>query len=300
MEDFFISRRGQYLQMGSEFSGGNQTHLLHSDPGFEATIDIVPKGTVGCLYSRPTEDFEFNYILKGKLELFGAKEKTLLESGDTFTFYALKRNYMFRALEDTEMLCIKKEPDYQEQADFVNHLNEVLSQLQEADGDTLDHCERVKSLSMGIAYYLRYDPSKLLSLFYAAKFHDVGKSKIPLEVLLKPGRLTAEEYEVMKAHSRYTNEMIREYYGEEIALIAFDHHEKLDGTGYPRGLKGDQISMAARIICVADAYDAMTVTRPYRKGLSREDAMNELRRCEGTQFDGSVIDALERYLRENT
>ena len=210
MEDFFISRRGQYLQTGSEFSGGNQTHLLHSDPGFEATIDVVPKGTVGCLYSRPIEDFEFNYLLRGKLELFGAKEKALLESGDTFTFYSLKRNYMFRALEDTEMLCIKKEPDYQEHEDFVNHLNEVLSHLQEADGDTLAHCERVKCLSMGIAYYLGYDPSKLLSLFYAAKFHDVGKAKIPLDILLKPGKLTAEEFEAMKAHSRYTYEMIRE------------------------------------------------------------------------------------------
>lgn len=300
MKDFILSRRGQYLQTGSEFSGGNQTHLLHSDPGFEATIDIVPKGTVGCLYSPPTVNFEFNYILKGKLELFGAKEKALLESGDTFTYYALQRNYMFRALEDTEMLCIKKEPDYPEQEDFVNHLNEVLSQLQEADGDTLEHCERVKSLSMGIAYYLRYDPSKLLTLFYAAKFHDVGKAKIPIDILLKPGKLTDEEYAVMKEHSRYTYEMIREYHGEEIALIAFEHHEKLDGTGYPRGLRDDQISMPARIICVADAYDAMTVTRPYRKGLSREEAIRELRRCEGTQFDGRVVDALERYLEENT
>lgn len=133
-------------------------------------------------------------------------------------------------------------------------------------------------------------------MFYASKFHDVGKAKIPVEILLKPGKLTNEEYELMKNHSQYTYEMIREYYGEEIAQMAFVHHERFDGKGYPRGLKADEISLGGRIICVADAFDAMTVTRPYHVGLMRDEAVAELRRWQNIQFDPLVVDALETYL----
>lgn len=298
MDDIIIAQRGKYQRMSSEFCDGNWTNLLFSDDSFEATIDIIPKGTVGCLYNMPIEDFEFNYILKGHLEMYIDDKKVHMSVGDTFTYYILTRNYMFRILEDVELLCIKKTPCFNYWATSIDRLNEILTDLQAADGDTLAHCERVKGLSMGIAYFTDFDRSKLLDLFYAAKFHDVGKAKIPLEILLKPGKLTVEEFEIMKEHSRYTYDMILEDYGQDVAELAFEHHEKLDGTGYPRKLKGDEISLGGRIICVADAYDAMTVTRPYRNGLSRGEAIAELRRCANTQFDPKVIDALELHLKD--
>lgn len=294
----FITRRGQYEKDGVTFSDGNQTHLLHGEKDFEAIVEIMPKGTIGCYYSMPGTDLEFNYILRGAIELMDGGETVLLSIGDTYSHHVLTQNVMFRVIEDAEILGINTSPYYDTYQQSHQQLNEILDQLQAVDGDTLNHCTRVKELSMGIAYYLRYNDGPLLDLFYAAKFHDVGKSKVPVEILLKPGRLTAEEYEVMKTHSRSTYEMIREFYGERVATIAFEHHEHLDGKGYPRGLHGDQISLAARIICVADAYDAMVVTRPYHTGLSREAALAELRRCQGSQFDSTVVDALETYLAE--
>lgn len=296
MKNMLITRRGQYEKNGVTFSDGNQTHLLHSESGFEAIVEIMPKGAIGCFYSMPGTDFEFNYILRGVIELMDAGEIITLHPGDTYSHHVLSHNIMFRVLQDAEVLGINTSPYYDNYQDTHQHLNEVLNRLQAVDGDTLSHCTRVKELSMGIAYYLRYNQGPLLDLFYASKFHDVGKSKIPLEILLKPGRLTEEEYEIMKTHSRATYEMIREYYGESVAGIAFEHHERLDGKGYPRGLKGDQISLAARIICVADAYDAMVETRPYHKGLSMEAAMTELHRCENIQFDPKVVHALKEYL----
>lgn len=296
MQDILINRAGSYMHAGTEFSGGNMTHLIYNDPSFEVTHDVFPKGTVGCFYTMDTEEFEFNYIIKGRLEIFDVKEKVLLSPGDTFCYQKLERNHLFKAIDDVELLSIRKTPCFGEFEESVTHLNEILFQLQNVDGDTLSHCERVKNLTMGIAYYLEFDQSQLLNLFYAAKFHDVGKARIPVEILLKPEKLTDEEYKVMKTHSRHTYEMILEYYGPEVAKIAFDHHERLDGKGYPQGLKGNEISLAARIICVADAYDAMVVTRPYRVGMTAENALGELRRCQDIQFDSIVIDALEKYL----
>lgn len=296
MQDIHITKRGHYEKDGVAFSDGNQTHLLHSDKAFEAIVEIMPKGTVGVFYTLGESKLEFNYILKGKIELMDYGQPTLLEAGDSYSYHSLQRNIPFRVLENTEILGINTNPFFEEYQDTVVQLNAVLDQLQAVDGDTLDHCTRVKELSMGTAYFLRFDQTQLLNLFYASKFHDVGKAKIPADILLKPGKLTAAEFTTMKEHSRYTYEMIREYYGETIAAMAFEHHERLDGTGYPRGLRAEEICMGARIICAADAYDAMTVTRPYHIAMSREAALAELRRCQENQFDPCVVEALTRYL----
>ena len=296
MEEIFITKRGKNKDEGREYPDGNCTKLLYSEEKFEAFTEIMPKGTVGVFFTVPGERMEFYYILKGQIEIMNNDEVIVLGPGDSYSHHELKKNYMFRILEDLEMLGIDTTPCYDEHQDNIGHLVEILNDIQKVDGDTMEHCNRVKNITLGIAYFMKYDSEKLLDLFYAAKLHDVGKIKIPSEILLKPGRLTNEEYEIMKRHSQYTYELIREYYGEQIAQVAYQHHEMLDGTGYPRGLKGEQIGLGARIICVADAYDAMTVTRPYRKGMTQEAAIKELRRCEGTQFDGIVIDALEKYL----
>ena len=299
MKDLIFTLRGQYSKDDISYSDGHQSHLLHEEDGFEALVEIMEKGTIGFMYT-VQNGLEFNYVLKGSVEVRLGDETVVLKAGDTFSHHAIHENIMFRALEDTEFLGISTCPLYDYYQEDQEHLVTILEQLQEVDGDTLDHCKRVKKLSMGIAYYMHFNASSIEDLFFAASFHDVGKSKIPVEILLKPGRLNDDEYEIMKEHSRYTYEMIKEYYGETVASIAFEHHERLDGKGYPRGLKEDEIGMAGRIICVADAYDAMVVTRPYRKGLSQEVAMAELYRCAGTQFDERVIKALEAYLKENT
>lgn len=297
MHGIVVMNKGQYEKEGQTFSDGNQSNLVFQRPNMEIVYDIMPKGTVGFFF--PPEDesmMDANYIISGKMEICDIDETISLKAGDFFCLEQFNKYIMFQVLEDITAIYINNRPYFNKFEDQVSGLVEIMNQLQTADGDTLQHCERVKTLCMGIAYHMRFDQTKLRILFYAARFHDVGKSKIPLDILIKPGRLTNEEYETMKLHSQYTYEMIHKHYGEEIASAAYEHHEHLDGTGYPRRLKGDEIGMPARIICVADAYDAMVVTRPYHIGKAPKEAIAELWRCAGTQFDEQVIRALESYL----
>lgn len=167
------------------------------------------------------------------------------------------------------------------------------------DDDTHQHTERVGELAEGIARELGLDEHLIWAIRLAAPLHDVGKIGIPDRILLKPGRLTADEFEIMRTHTAIgsailggsRSELLR--MGQEIALT---HHERWDGHGYPRGLSGDTIPITGRIVAVADAYDAMTNSRPYRKAISPHAARDELRRCAGTQFDPAAVAALLRIL----
>jgi HD-GYP domain-containing protein (c-di-GMP phosphodiesterase class II) len=127
----------------------------------------------------------------------------------------------------------------------------------------------------------------------AATLHDVGKMTVPERILCKPGRLTAEEFELIKAHSRAGAELVSRVEGLELIVPWIRHaHENYDGSGYPDGLRGEAIPQASRIMLVADAFDAMTSTRPYRDGSSVARAREELVRHAGTQFDPRCVEAL--------
>jgi HD-GYP domain-containing protein (c-di-GMP phosphodiesterase class II) len=126
----------------------------------------------------------------------------------------------------------------------------------------------------------------------SASLHDIGKIGVPDHVLLKPGRLTDEEFEHIRKHSEFGWMVLRNLEGMEApALMLLHHHERFGGGGYPGDLQGEDIPLGARIIAVADAYDALTTDRPYRKGRSHEAALDEIRRHVKTQFDPAVVDA---------
>jgi HD-GYP domain-containing protein (c-di-GMP phosphodiesterase class II) len=176
----------------------------------------------------------------------------------------------------------------------------ALSRSMEAkDGYTGGHTERVSDLAVAIGRRLGYSGDSLDAIEIGALLHDVGKIGIPEHILHKTGPLNEEEWEVMKRHP-----VISEYILSEVELspivtqIARSSHERVDGHGYPDGLAGDEIPLPARIVLVADAFDALTSDRPYRNGRSVEAALSELRLCTGTQFCPLVMDALERVYRE--
>ena len=134
-------------------------------------------------------------------------------------------------------------------------------------------------------------------LAYVASVHDVGMSQIGTPVLHEPGKLDAETWALVAQHPARTVEIVKPIeFQEQAAEIILAHHERVDGRGYPRGLKGDQIPLGARIICVIDAYESMTLGRPYRQAMSHEAALEELRRCSGTQFDPKVVVAFIQAL----
>jgi putative nucleotidyltransferase with HDIG domain len=152
--------------------------------------------------------------------------------------------------------------------------------IESADTYTFGHCERVAEYAVAVAKRLGLGDIEQTTIRLGAYLHDLGKVKVPHEVLNKPGRLTPEEFEIMKLHPVFGVEMLQEIdFPWDIKPIIRWHHEKLDGTGYPDRLRGDEIPVSAQIIGIVDVFDALTTTRSYRAAMSRDAAMTELARC---------------------
>src|SRR3984885_58151 len=175
------------------------------------------------------------------------------------------------------------------------------------DAETEGHCKRVTAFTIAIAKSMNVEPVLLPQIARAAFLHDIGKMAIPDNILRKPGPLTPAERDVMRTHCEIGYNMLKRIpFLREAAEIVLSHQEYFDGTGYPRGLGGDEIPLGARIFAVADALDAMISDRVYRKALSIQHAQEEIQRCSGTQFDPKVVEVFLRMdhtiwteLREN-
>src|SRR5215213_11125048 len=165
------------------------------------------------------------------------------------------------------------------------------------DGYTADHALEVARLSRLVGMDLGLNEEELEWLMHGALLHDLGKLGVADEILGKPGTLTEEEWAIVKRHSEIGARMIEplEILSRAIPVIRH-HHERPDGTGYPDGLEGDEIPLAARIVAVVDAYDVMLRGRPYRPRVSLAEALKELWREAGRQFDARVVEALGRVL----
>jgi len=163
--------------------------------------------------------------------------------------------------------------------------------IQQHDYSTLAHSRNVSIYSMQIARALGYNDREISNIATAAMIHDIGKVGIPENILNKKGSLTSEEWGIIRNHPQIGVNILRifqEFTG--YLPIVQSHHERFDGTGYPFKLKGKEIPIDARILMVADSYEAMTSRRPYRDNVAnKEQACNELIRCSGTQFDPSIV-----------
>lgn len=169
---------------------------------------------------------------------------------------------------------------------FYKTIKSISSALDAKDQYTHGHSMRVTLYSLILAKDLGLDDKTLEEIETAGLLHDIGKVGIPQSILCKPGKLTDEEFEIMKSHPEQGEKIVRKI--KKLDIISAwlkTHHERWDGKGYPDGLKGEEIPISARIIALADTYDAMTSTRSYRTALSHDTAIAEIQRCSGTQFD---------------
>jgi putative nucleotidyltransferase with HDIG domain len=158
------------------------------------------------------------------------------------------------------------------------------------DAETQGHSRRVTAYTIALARQIGVPASQLRVIARGAFLHDIGKISTPDRILLKPGRLDPAETVIMRQHCQRGYEMIRKIpFLREAAEIVFCHQESFDGSGYPRGLKGEQIPLGARIFAIADTLDAVTSDRPYRPGASFETARKEIERVSGTQFDPDIV-----------
>ena len=183
---------------------------------------------------------------------------------------------------------------------YDDTLEALGSALDLKDAETEGHCQRVTAFTISIAKAMPVPAHYLAVLARAAFLHDIGKMAIPDGILRKPGPLTDDEKKIMRTHCEVGYNMLtRIPFLRDAAEIVLAHQEFYDGTGYPRGLKGDQIPLGARIFTIADSLDAMISDRPYRRALPMSHAREEIRRCSGTQFDPKVVEVFSTIPEEH-
>lgn len=200
-------------------------------------------------------------------------------------------------LADERRSALQREVE-QRSAEIVRAHHEILQRLGMAcefrDDETGNHTRRLGAYAGLLGEELGLDASTCKLLRLASPMHDIGKVGIPDEILLKPGKLTPEEFEVIKTHTVIGARLLS---GSDIPLIraaeeiALTHHEKWDGSGYPRKLKGNDIPLAGRIVAVCDVFDALLSERPYKRAWTLEETVAEIERCRGAHFDPAVVDA---------
>jgi HD-GYP domain-containing protein (c-di-GMP phosphodiesterase class II) len=183
------------------------------------------------------------------------------------------------------------------EASYLSAVRALANSLDAKDTYTRGHSERVARYSMEIGRVMNLTTDEIKTLHIGALLHDIGKIGISESIINKSSRLTDNEFETIKTHPSRGASIIEpaKFLKEKLPLIKY-HHERFDGKGYPDGLKGTDIPMLARIICVADSYDAMTSKRAYRDTMPRVEARNELIRCSGSQFDPKVVTAFLEVL----
>jgi HD-GYP domain-containing protein (c-di-GMP phosphodiesterase class II) len=178
-------------------------------------------------------------------------------------------------------------------------ISTLAASLDAREDNTAGHSARVGAIASGVAREMGLGDAEARAVYYAGLLHDYGKIGVRDDVLLKPAELTPEEYERVKEHPQHTFRLLSKMrFPDELAdvpLVAASHHERWDGSGYPRGFRGEQIPLGSRIVAIADAYDAITEERCYSEPMSPRDALAQLTMRSGAYFDPEVVEAFVRY-----
>ncbi|MFH1771363.1 MAG: HD domain-containing phosphohydrolase [Candidatus Omnitrophota bacterium] len=183
---------------------------------------------------------------------------------------------------------------------YMRSVLSLTSALDARDHYTKAHSEHVKKFAVAIAREIGFPDSEIEKLNRSCQLHDLGKIGIQDSILTKEGKLTSQEWETVKTHSLRSVEILRPLLFLQDSLKCIEqHHERYDGKGYPYGLKGEGILLPARILAIADSFDAMVTDRPYRKALSLEDAVSELKKGKGSQFDSELVDVFLEIIEKN-
>lgn len=294
MDGLYICKDKKYID---QVIGTSTLSLLAKKDNFEIMLYEMKADRPNSITPGDSPDLmEFYYILEGAVVIEDGADSVKLEKGDYFYVNNIKETIAVRTIEDTKMLYVSSQPVYNLLYTYTGELRSLLDKSEQKDTYTHNHSNRVQDLSVKIAQKLGLSSEINYTMSLASLFHDIGKFFIPDEILNKPSKLSDEEFNYIKMHSTYSSELLQGKFIDDIAQIVEQHHERLDGSGYPKGLKGDQIRIEARIIGVTDSYDAMTSDRAYRKGMSPEIALEELKSLTDKLYDRKVVFALEQVL----
>ncbi len=224
--------------------------------------------------------------------IFEARIKSLLFSYNARLLIEDKAKFLEEEIQKATRKLIKREYE----------TLKILGKTAEyKDPETASHIARVSHYSKLIAQKYGLDEREQEIIFYASPFHDLGKVGIEDEILLKPGKLSAEEFEKMKSHAKIGYDILKDSKSKFLqagSIIAISHHEKYNGKGYPKGLSGEDIPIYGRIVAISDVFDALTSVRPYKKAWSFEEALEFVKKERGEHFDPKIVDIFVNNIDE--
>ncbi|MFZ1037496.1 MAG: HD domain-containing phosphohydrolase [Smithella sp.] len=281
--------------------------LLTGYADSDAIIDAINKGGVHLYFTKPWREEEILLHIKqslSKVEIL-AENKRLVELIKIKNQELIKLNKTLekKANDRTNDLLAQTEKlkdSYKKSQLILDGIVKTLSKIVETrDPYTSGHEDQVAKIACKIAKEMKLTEEQISSIYISATLHDIGKISVPSEILTKPSVLTNLERAIIKTHCKVANDILANIeFPYPVAEIIYQHHERMDGSGYPRGLKGDDIALEARIIGVADVIDAMASYRPYRPALGVDAAIEEITKFKGVTYDPSVVDAcLKIYKR---
>ncbi|WP_309123026.1 HD domain-containing phosphohydrolase [Paenibacillus sp.] len=275
---------------------GLELRLLASGDGTELILHKLSAGSHWGL--SPADGWtalEGLFMISGRLRWTGgAGDKRLLQAGDFLSASPVLKEAVFVAETDVEFLYCSSQPVFHHYSNQIRELMSLAVDIEQKDGYTADHCHRIMRLSMMLGETMALSSTELAYLNFGSFLHDVGKIKVPDSILGKPGKLTDEEWRVMRLHPTFGRQMLHETGLPSLLSagpIVEQHHERFDGSGYPLRLKASEISLASAIVAVVDSYDALTTNRVYRPGIPKAEALDEIDRSRKT-YHPEAVEAL--------
>nr|MBU1328088.1 HD domain-containing protein [Candidatus Omnitrophota bacterium] len=246
------------------------------------------------------------YVLKTGRPIIGKIERTLLPNGTyvcvTTTKIPIKnkKNRVTGTMGVTRDITAYDNTEQTNLDMIINSLKVLDKILETKDPYTFGHTRRVSIIAERIAKELSWEKNRILELKISAELHDIGKILIPLEILNKPGKLSELEYKMVQEHVQQSYDMLKPYsFPSNLPEAVYQHHERLDGTGYPRGLLEDNILPEAKILAICDVMESMISHRPYRQALGMEATLQELKDNIGNKYDKNIVDIVLRVINEN-
>ncbi|MFA4991428.1 MAG: HD domain-containing phosphohydrolase [Candidatus Omnitrophota bacterium] len=263
-------------------------------------FDFFPKDQAKKMFEDDT------YVLKTGRPIIGKIERTLLPNGSyncvTTTKVPIKNKHgkIIGSMGVTRDITAYDQTEKTRLDLVINSLRVLDKILETKDPYTFGHTRRVSIIAEKIARELGWEENRILGLKMSAELHDIGKILIPLEILNKPGKLSELEQKMIREHAKQSYDTLKPYpFPSPLPEAIYQHHERLDGKGYPRGLAGNQIIPEARILAISDVLEAMTSHRPYREALGIKKTVHELKEHAGEKYDSDIVDVALKIINQN-
>lgn len=263
-------------------------------------FDFFPKDQAQKMFD------DDNFVLKTGNPIIGKIERTLLPNGSyncvTTTKIPIinKKGLVVGTMGITRDITAYDQTEKTRLDMVMNSLKVLDNILERKDPYTFGHTKRVSIIVEKISREMGWEESRVLELKMCAELHDIGKILIPLEILNKPGKLSDLEHSMIQEHAKQSHDMLKPYpFPTPLPEAIYQHHERLDGKGYPRRLSGDQIIPEARILAIADVLEAMISHRPYRSAMGIQTTLRELKENSGIKYDKDIVDVALKIINKN-